>query len=83
MTVAWQPMFSEYSVFTAFLFFVSFTVLCYCLFRKADWHMLWALALGLVLSVMRCLFPIEIPGARNIRLPGFFSDFFRWSKVPI
>ena len=83
MTVAWQPMFSEFSVFTAFLFFASFTVLCYCLFRKADWHMLWALALGLVLSVMRCLFPIEIPGARNIRLPGFFSDFFRWSKVPI
>ena len=83
MTVIWHPMFSEYSVFTAFLFFVAFTVVCYCLFRKADWHMLWAIALGLILTVARCLFPIEIPGARNIRLPGFFSEVFRWSKIPI
>jgi len=83
MTVIWHPMFSEFSVFTAFLFFIAFTIVCYCLFRKAGWYMLWVIALGLVLTVVRCLFPVEIPGTKNIRLPGFFSDFFRWCKTPI
>lgn len=83
MTVAWQPMFSEFSVFTAFLFFASFTVLCYFVSKYAGWRMLWVMGVGVIFTIARCTLPIELPGTRNIYLPSFFSKLFHLSRMPI
>ncbi len=83
MTVTWQPMFSEYSVFTAFLFFVSFTVLCYFVSKYAGWRMLWVMGVGVIFTIARCTLPIELPGTRNIYLSSFFSKLFHLSRMPI
>lgn len=83
MTVTWHPMLSEYSVFTALIFFVAFTVLCYLVSKYAGWRMLWVMGAGVIFTIVRCTIPVELAGTRNIHLPSFFSEFFRLSRMPV
>ena len=83
MTVIWHPMLSEYSVFTALIFFVAFTVLCYLVSKYAGWRMLWVMGAGVIFTIVRCTIPVELAGTRNIHLPSLFSEFFRLSRMPV
>lgn len=83
MTVTWHPMLSEYSVFTALIFFAAFTVLCYLVSKYAGWRMLWVMGAGVIFTIVRCTIPVELAGTRNIHLPSFFSEFFRLSRMPV
>lgn len=79
----WEPMFSEFSAFSALLFFTLYALICCILCRKVGWHTLRAFGIGIGLLVFRCLLPFEIPGVELIEIGGLYADFYLWLNPPL
>ena len=74
----WKPMFSEFSAFSAMLFFSLYALICCFLCKKVGWRTLGAFGIGLGLLLLRCLLPFEIPGVQPIRITGWYADLYLW-----
>ena len=79
----WEPMFSEFSLFMALLLFTLQAVVFCFLSKKAGWHALKMMGAGILLAVIRCLLPVEFPGARIIHIKGFISKIYMWARTPL
>lgn len=78
----WKPMFSEFSLFMALLLFTVQTVVFYFLSKKVGWHALKMMGAGILLAIVRCLLPVEFPGAKIIHIKGFISKIYIWARTP-
>lgn len=76
-------MFSEFSAFSALLFFTLYALICCILCTKVGWHTLHAFGIGIGLLVFRCLLPFEIPGVELIKIGGWYADFYLWLNPPL
>lgn len=76
-------MFSEFSAFSALLFFTLYALICCILCKKVGWHTLRAFGIGIGLLVLRCLLPFEIPGVELIEIGGWYADFYLWLNPPL
>ena len=74
----WKPMFSEFSVISALIFFTLYTLVCSFLCKKVGWRTLRAFGIGIGLLVLRCLLPFEIPGVQLITVSGWYATLFEW-----
>lgn len=79
----WEPMFSEFSAFSALLFFTLYALICCILCKKVGWHTLRAFGIGIGLLILRCLLPFEIPGVELIKIGGWYADFYLWLNPPL
>lgn len=71
-------MFSEFSAFSALVFFSLYALICCLLCKKVGWRTLRAFGIGIGLLVIRCLLPIEIPGVTLIKVSGWYADLWLW-----
>lgn len=76
-------MFSEFSAFSALLFFTLYALICCILCKKVGWHTLRAFGIGIGLLILRCLLPFEIPGVELIKIGGWYADFYLWLNPPL
>lgn len=74
----WKPMFSEFSAFTAIVFFTLYALICCLLCKKIGWHTLNAFGIGIALLVLRCLLPFEVAGVELLQFGGWYADFWYW-----
>ena len=74
----WEPMFSQFSIFSALIFFSLYTFVCCLLCKKVGWRSLRAFGIGVVLLVLRCLLPLEFPGVKLIHFGGWYADLHQW-----
>ncbi len=74
----WEPMISEFSIFSALLFFSLYTLVCCLLCKKVGWRSLRAFGIGVALLVLRCLLPLEFPGVKLIHFGGWYADLHKW-----
>lgn len=74
----WKPMFSEFSVFSALLFFTAYTLICCMICKKIGWRTLRTFGIGIGLLILRCLLPFEIPGVELIKVSGWYADLWQW-----
>ena len=79
----WEPMLSEFSAFSALLFFTLYALICCILCKKVGWHTLHAFGIGIGLLILRCLLPFEIPGVELIKIGGRYADFYLWLNPPL
>lgn len=74
----WKPMFSEFSAFSALLFFTAYTLI-YCLIcKKIGWRTLRAFGIGIVLLIVRCCLPFELPGVKVFEFGGWYGALYQW-----
>lgn len=71
-------MFSEFSAFSALLFFTAYTLICCLICKKIGWRTLHAFGIGIGLLLLRCLLLIEIPGVELIEFGGWYADLYQW-----
>lgn len=71
-------MFSEFSAFSALVFFSFYALICCFLCKKVGWQTLRAFGIGIGLLLVRCLLPFEIPGVELVRLSGWYADVWLW-----
>ena len=74
----WAPLFDQFSVYTALVFFTLYALICCFLCRLVGWHTLRAFSIGIILLVLRFLIPLEYPGVKLIKLSGWYADFWVW-----
>ncbi len=74
----WKPTLSDFSIFSALVFFTLYALVCCILCRKVGWRTLRAFGIGVALLVLRCLLPLEFPGVKLIEFGGWYSDLHHW-----
>ncbi len=79
----WFPLISAYSLFTALVIFTLGAGLCCLLSKKAGWSALRVVGAGIVLIIVRCLLPLELPGAHIIGVPTILPEICEWMKSPL
>ncbi len=79
----WKPMFSAFSIFMALSLFTVLTVVVCFLSKKAGWRTLKLMGIGIILAVVRCLFPVEFPGVKVICVNGLASRLYVWLERPL
>ena len=74
----WKPMFSEFSAFSALLFFTAYTLICCVICKKIGWRTLHAFGIGIVLLIVRCCLPFELPGVKVFEFGGCYGALYQW-----
>lgn len=75
-------MFSGFSLVMSLLLFTVFTAVCGLISKKAGWHTLKVLGIGILLTVLRCFLPMEFPGAKIISIKGLVPKIYIWTQTP-
>lgn len=74
----WKPMFSEFSAFSALLFFTAYTLICCLICKKIGWRTLHAFGIGIALLIVRCCLPFELPGVKVFEFGGWYGELYQW-----